>query len=219
MKLPIKKYLLAGLLVWLPLAITIWVLHWLVGLLDSVFLGMMYGLESVIPVGGVNPVAGLRDVPGLGVGLILLLLLLTGALVSNVAGRWVVRQWDRLFTQIPIVKSIYTSVKKVSDTLFSSNGNAFRKAVMLQYPRAGSWTIGFQTGSPSGEVAQHLDGEWMSVYVPTTPNPTSGFFLLVPCADVIELSMSVDEALTYVISMGAVAPDAQTDTKPLNPPA
>ena len=219
MKLPIKKYLLAGLLVWLPLAITIWVLHWLVGLLDSVFLGMMYGLESVIPVGGVNPVAGLRDVPGLGVGLILLLLLLTGALVSNVAGRWLVRQWDRLFTQIPIVKSIYTSVKKVSDTLFSSNGNAFRKAVMLQYPRAGSWTIGFQTGSPSGEVAQHLDGEWMSVYVPTTPNPTSGFFLMVPRADVIELSMSVDEALTYVISMGAVAPDAQTDTPPLNPPA
>ena len=218
MKLPIKKYLLAGLLVWLPLAITIWVLHWLVGLLDGVFLGMMYGLDSVISVGGVNPVAGLRDVPGLGVGLILLLLLLTGALVSNVAGRWVVRQWDRLFTQIPIVKSIYTSVKKVSDTLFSSNGNAFRKAVMLQYPRAGSWTIGFQTGSPSGEVAQHLDGEWMSVYVPTTPNPTSGFFLLVPCADVIELSMSVDEALTYVISMGAVAPDAKTDTPPLNPP-
>ena len=219
MKLPIKKYLLAGLLVWLPLAITIWVLHWLVGLLDSVFLGMMYGLESVIPVGGVNPMAGLRDVPGLGVGLILLLLLLTGALVSNVAGRWLVRQWDRLFTQIPIVKSIYTSVKKVSDTLFSSNGNAFRKAVMLQYPRAGSWTIGFQTGSPSGEVAQHLDGEWMSVYVPTTPNPTSGFFLMVPRADVIELSMSVDEALTYVISMGAVAPDAQTDTKTLTPRA
>lgn len=219
MKLPIKKYLLAGLLVWLPLAITIWVLHWLVGLLDSVFLGMMYGLDSVISIGGVNPVAGLRDVPGLGVGLILLLLLLTGALVSNVAGRWLVRQWDRLFTQIPIVKSIYTSVKKVSDTLFSSNGNAFRKAVMLQYPRAGSWTIGFQTGSPSGEVAQHLDGEWMSVYVPTTPNPTSGFFLMVPRADVIELSMSVDEALTYVISMGAVAPDAQTDTQPLNPPA
>jgi uncharacterized membrane protein len=219
MKLPIKKYLLAGLLVWLPLAITIWVLHWLVGLLDSVFLGMMYGLDSVISVGGVNPVAGLRDVPGLGVGLILLLLLLTGALVSNVAGRWVVRQWDRLFTQIPIVKSIYTSVKKVSDTLFSSNGNAFRKAVMLQYPRAGSWTIGFQTGSPSGEVAQHLDGEWMSVYVPTTPNPTSGFFLMVPRADVVELSMSVDEALTYVISMGAVAPDAPSNPKPLNPSA
>ena len=219
MKLPVKKYLLAGLLVWLPLAITIWVLHWLVGLLDSVFLGMMYGLDSVISVGGVNPVAGLRDVPGLGVGLILLLLLLTGALVSNVAGRWLVRQWDRLFTQIPIVKSIYTSVKKVSDTLFSSSGNAFRKAVMLQYPRAGSWTIGFQTGSPSGEVAQHLDGEWMSVYVPTTPNPTSGFFLMVPRADVIELSMSVDEALTYVISMGAVAPDAKTDTPPLNPSA
>ena len=207
MKLPIKKYLLAGLLVWLPLAITIWVLHWLVGLLDSVFLGMMYGLESVIPVGGVNPVAGLRDVPGLGVGLILLLLLLTGALVSNVAGRWLVRQWDRLFTQIPIVKSIYTSVKKVSDTLFSSNGNAFRQAVLIQYPRQGTWTIAFQTGTPSGEVAVHLGEGFISVYVPTTPNPTSGFFLVVPSADVIELDMSVDQALTYVISMGAVSLD------------
>ena len=217
MKLPIKKYLLAGLLVWLPLAITIWVLHWLVGLLDGVFLGLMAGLDSVIPQGGVNPAAGMREVPGLGVGMILLLLLLTGALVSNVAGRWLVRQWDRLFTQIPIVKSIYTSVKKVSDTLFSSNGNAFRKAVMLQYPRTGSWTIGFQTGSPSGEVAQQLEGEWMSVYVPTTPNPTSGFFLIVPRAEVIELSMSVDEALTYVISMGAVAPDVPVNPQTLPP--
>ena len=212
MKLPIKKYLLAGLLVWLPLAITIWVLHWLVGLLDGVFLGMMYGLDSFIPVGGVNPVAGLRDVPGLGVGLILLLLLLTGALVSNVAGRWLVRQWDRLFTQIPIVKSIYTSVKKVSDTLFSSNGNAFRKAVLLQYPRQGTWTIAFQTGAPQGEVQTHLGEGFMSVYVPTTPNPTSGFFLLVSAADVIELDMSVDEALTYVISMGAVSPTALPTT-------
>ena len=208
MKLPIKKYLLAGLLVWLPLAITIWVLHWLVGLLDGVFLGMMYGLDSVISVGGVNPVAGLRDVPGLGVGLILLLLLLTGALVSNVAGRWVVRQWDRLFTQIPIVKSIYTSIKKVSDTLFSSNGNAFRKAVLVQFPLPGSWTIAFQTGSPAGEVAEHLGSDYMSVYVPTTPNPTSGYFLVVRRSEVRELNMSVDQALTYVISMGAVAPDA-----------
>ena len=208
MKLPIKKYLLAGLLVWLPLAITIWVLHWLVGLLDGVFLGMMYGLDSVISVGGVNPVAGLRDVPGLGVGLILLLLLLTGALVSNVAGRWLVRQWDRLFTQIPIVKSIYTSVKKVSDTLFSSNGTAFRQALLVQYPHAGSWTIGFQSGVASGEVASKLGDDYISVYVPTTPNPTSGFFLLMQRKDVIELELSVDEALTYVISMGAVAPSS-----------
>jgi uncharacterized membrane protein len=117
-----------------------------------------------------------------------------------------VKQWDKLFTNIPIVKSIYTSVKKVSDTLFSSNGNAFRKALLIQYPRSGAWTIAFQTGTPTGEVSQNLGEGFISVYVPTTPNPTSGFFLLVPSADVVELDMSVDEALTYVISMGAVSP-------------
>ena len=215
----LKKYILAGLLVWLPLAITLWVLSWLVGALDGILANVLYGLGSVLPQVHTNALQQFNGIKGLGVVMVFLVLVLTGALASNVAGRWMVKQWDKLFTHIPIVKSIYTSVKKVSDTLFSSNGNAFRKAVMLQYPRAGSWTIGFQTGSPSGEVGQHLDGEWMSVYVPTTPNPTSGFFLMVPRADVIELSMSVDEALTYVISMGAVAPDAQTDTPPLNPPA
>jgi len=130
-----------------------------------------------------------------------------------VAGRWWVRQWDRLFTHIPIVKSIYTSVKKVSDTLFSDSGNAFRQALLVQYPRQGVWTIGFQTGTPSGEVARHLGEDWMSIYVPTTPNPTSGFFLVVPRSEVIVLDMSVDEALTYVISMGAVAPGAQVSPK------
>jgi len=100
-----------------------------------------------------------------------------------------------------------TASKKFQIRFFSSNGNAFRKAVLVQYPRVGSWTIGFQTGTPQGEVVDHLPGEYMSIYVPTTPNPTSGFFLLMPCADVIELKMSVDEALTYVISMGAVPPD------------
>ena len=107
---------------------------------------------------------------------------------------------------IPIVKSIYNSVKKVSDTLFSSNGNAFRTALLVQYPRAGCWTIAFQTGTPGGEVQSHLGADFVSVYVPTTPNPTSGFFLMLPKADVVELNMSVDQALTYVISMGSVAP-------------
>ena len=203
----IKKYIFAGLLVWLPLAITLWVLSWLVGAMDGIFANVLFGLSSVLPLAVSDSLQHLLQIRGLGVVLVFLVLISTGAFASNVAGRWLVNQWDKLFTHIPIVKSIYTSVKKVSDTLFSSNGNAFRKAVLVQYPRQGAWTVAFQTGTPSGEVATHIGAGHISVYVPTTPNPTSGFFLLVPATDVIELSMSVDEALTYVISMGAVSPD------------
>jgi uncharacterized membrane protein len=207
---PFKKYLLTGLMVWLPLAITIWVLLQLIGALDGVLGGLLSGLGAVTPNSTAALISQLRNIPGLGVVVLATTLLVTGALVSNVAGRWWLRQLDKLFTHIPIFKSIYNSVKKVSDTLFSSNGNAFRKAMLVQYPRPGCWTIAFQTGVPMGEVASQLGPDFVSVYVPTTPNPTSGFFLMLPRADVIELDMSVDQALTYVISMGSVAPNAAT---------
>lgn len=202
----IRKHLITGLLVWLPLTITVWVLLWVLGLMDGLFSWLLGLSQAVLPAGMHEGIESLRGVPGLGVISLLLVLWLTGLFVANIFGQWFVRQWDRLLHQIPIVKSIYSSVKQVSDTLFSSSGNAFREAVLVQYPRAGSWTIAFVTGAPSGEVARHLGAPHVSVYVPTTPNPTSGFFLMMPRADVVPLAMSVDEALKYIISMGVVAP-------------
>ena len=203
----LKKLFIAGLLVWLPLTITIWVLWQLLSVFDGIFRAVIGAIDALAP--SLQPVLDrLVQTPGLGVVVVLGAIVLTGLLVANIVGQWWLRQWDALIARIPIVKSIYSSVKQVSDTLFSSNGNAFRQAVMLQYPRAGSWTIGFVTGVPSGEVARRLPGEHISVYVPTTPNPTSGFFLMIPRSEVVELAMSVDEALKYVISMGVVAPPA-----------
>ncbi len=201
-----KKYLIAGLLSWLPLAITVWVLSWLYGTLNGVFETLLSTSQALLPESMHAGLERLRHMPGLGVVMMALGLLLTGIFAANFVGQWWLRQWDRLMGNIPIVKSIYSSVKQVSDTLFSSSGNAFREAVLVQYPRQGSWTIAFVTGKPSGEVASHLPEDMVSVYVPTTPNPTSGFFLMMPRADVHVLGMSVDEALKYVISMGVVAP-------------
>ncbi len=204
-----KKYLIAGLLTWMPLAITIWVMLWVVGLMDGMFNGVLGLFDTLVP-----GLAKLKDIPGLGVLVTLALMLLTGMFVTNIFGQWWVHQWDRLLNRIPIVKSIYSSVKQVSDTLFSSSGNAFREAVLVQYPREGSWTIAFVTGRPSGEVAAHLVGEHVSLYVPTTPNPTSGFFLMMPKSSIKPLDMSVDEALKYIISMGVVAPPAGAVAQP-----
>jgi uncharacterized membrane protein len=202
----VKKYLIAGLLVWLPLAVTIWVLHAALGLLDGVFGAVLNATQAMLPDAASARIETLRRIPGLGVLVMLAGLLLTGVFATNMVGQWSLRQGARALNKIPIVKSIYSSVKQVSDTLFSSSGNAFREAVLVQYPRQGSWTIAFVTGRPGGETALYLKDDYLSLYVPTTPNPTSGFFLMVRRADIIELEMSVDEALKYIISMGVVVP-------------
>jgi uncharacterized membrane protein len=208
----LRKYLVAGLLAWLPLAITIWVLAQILDVVNGVFGSLLAALALVVPASLRDGLLELRHVPGLGLVILAGGLLLTGVFVANIFGQWLLGQWDRVLSHIPIVKSIYSSVKQVSDTLFSSSGNAFREAVLVQYPHAGSWTIAFVTGTPSGEVGCHLDGEHTSIYVPTTPNPTSGFFLIVPTADIRPLHMTVDEALKYIISMGTVAPMPHPDS-------
>jgi uncharacterized membrane protein len=213
----LRKYLVAGLLVWLPLAITIWVLAQILDVVNGVFGSVLSAVALVAPQSLRDAVLELRHVPGLGVVLLTVGLLVTGVSVANIFGQFWLRQWDRLLNSIPIVKSIYSSVKQVSDTLFSSSGNAFREAVLVQYPHAGSWTIAFVTGSPSGEVACHLDEEHVSLYVPTTPNPTSGFFLMMPRTMIKPLAMSVDEALKYIISMGTVAPAPMAPCDPIDP--
>ena len=193
-----KRYLIAGLLVWAPLGITIWVLHFLVTTLDQTL--------AVLPENW-NPdrLIGYH-IPGLGVLLSFLILLATGVVAANILGARLILVWEALLGRIPVVKSIYSSVKQVSDTLLSDKGNAFRKALLVEFPREGSWTIGFLTGAPDRSVAPHLPGDHVSVYVPTTPNPTGGYFLMLPRSRVRELDMSVDEALKYIISMGVAAP-------------
>jgi uncharacterized membrane protein len=208
----VKKYLLAGLLVWFPLAITVWVLSAAWMAINNLFAWGLQASRVLFPASAQSTLAQLSNIPGIGIVIIVLGLVLTGMFATNMVGQWWLRQGSRVLNKIPIFKSIYSSVKQVSDTLFSSSGNAFRQAVLVPYPHAGTWTIAFVTGKPSGEAAQQLatkvSGDWISVYVPTTPNPTSGFFLMVPRASVMELQMSVDEALKYVISMGVVSPPA-----------
>lgn len=196
-----KRYFITGLLIWVPLVITMWVMNLLVSTMDQTLLLLPPAMQTEKWLG--------MHIPGLGVLLTLVVVFLTGLLAANFIGQRMVLFWEGVLARIPVVNSIYNGVKQVSDTLFSPTGQAFRKALLVQYPRQGSWTIAFQTGAPGGDVANHLSGDFVSVYVPTTPNPTSGFFLMMPKADVIELEMSIDEALKYVISMGVVAPGSK----------
>lgn len=206
-----RKYIVTGLLIWVPLVITLWVLNLIVSTMDQSLQWLPQQWQPQALFG--------RAVPGLGVVLTLVVLLVTGLLARNIIGERLVGVWESLLGRIPIVRSIYSSVKQVSDTILSPNGQAFRKALLVQYPRAGAWTIAFQTGSPVEEVRRRIPGDMVSVYVPTTPNPTSGFFLMLPRSDVIELDMSVDEALKYVVSMGSVGPPEKPGAARTDAPA
>lgn len=193
-----RKYIITGLLIWIPLVITLWVLDLIVTTLDQ-------SLLLLPPEWRTESFLGFH-VPGLGVILTLVIVLVTGVLATNFLGARLVHLWNGTLHRIPVVNSIYSSVKQISDTLFSSSGQAFRKALLVQWPREGMWTIAFLTGRPGGDVMQHLQGDYVSVYVPTTPNPTGGYFVMMQRQDVIELDMSVDTALKYIISMGVVSP-------------
>jgi uncharacterized membrane protein len=202
----LRKYFITGLLTLVPLFITIWVIRSVIGAMDQSLLLLPLGWRPEALFG--------RHVPGVGTILTLLIVLLTGVLARNFIGNYVLAGWEALLNRIPIVNSIYSSVKQVSDTLFSSDGNAFRTAVLVQYPRAGLWTIGFVTGTPAASVQEHLKGDFVNIYIPTTPNPTSGFFLMVARTEIVELDMSVDVALKHIVSMGVVAPEVMPTKTP-----
>ncbi|OGA56662.1 MAG: hypothetical protein A3G81_23490 [Betaproteobacteria bacterium RIFCSPLOWO2_12_FULL_65_14] len=193
-----KKYLITGLLIWIPLVITLWVLKAIVDLLDQSLLLLPIELRTESWLG--------VHIPGLGAILTIVIVLVTGIFATNFFGAQLVEIWHAILHRIPVVNSIYSSVKQISDTLFAPSGQAFRKALLVQWPREGMWTIAFLTGTPGGGVGKHLPPDCLAVYVPTTPNPTSGYFVIVQRKDVIELDMTVDQALKYIISMGVVPP-------------
>jgi len=205
----------AGLLVWLPLGATFFVIRLLVTWMDGslLLLPEAYRPDSLLGF----------HIPGLGVVLSLLILLLTGLVAANLFGRKLVGQWERILSRIPLVRSVYSAVKQLVETMLSGNGNAFRKVVLVEFPRRGMWTLAFLTGEAQCAVHQATGGEVVSVYIPTTPNPTGGYFALVPREDLRELDLSVDDGLKMLLSMGAVNPQprevleaelAEVETKP-----
>lgn len=192
-----KKYLLTGLLILVPLVVTLWVLNLIVGTMDQVLLLLPEHVR--------------RDnivfrIPGIGVVLTIAVVFVVGLLAHNFIGRQLVAGWESLLARIPIVRSIYSSVKQVSDTIFSPQGQAFRKAVLVEWPRKDAWTIGFIVGAPGDEIGDAIGRDFETVYVPTTPNPTSGYLAIVSTTQLRDLAMSVDEALKFVISLGVVSP-------------
>ena len=195
---PLRKYFITGLLIWIPLVITIWVLTVIVGTMDQSL--------RVLP-RAIHPETLLGfNIPGVGALLTLLVVFLTGLVTANIIGQRLIRFWEALLARIPVVKSIYYSVKQVSDTLFSGSGEAFRKVLLVHYPHPDAWSVAFQTGTPARQIGDLLDDEHVSVFIPTAPSPVNGFFFFVKKSETIELDISVDDALKYIVSMGVVPP-------------
>lgn len=195
---PLKRYFITGLLIWIPLAITVWVLTAIVGTMDQSLRLLPEALHPQRLLG--------FNIPGAGTLLTLLVIFLTGLITANIIGQKLVRFWEGLLARIPIVKSIYYSVKQVSDTLFSGSGEAFRKVLLVRYPHPEAWSVAFQTGMPARQIGELLPDEHVSVFIPTAPSPVNGFFFFVKKSETIELDISVDDALKYIVSMGVVPP-------------
>ncbi|RDH89113.1 MAG: hypothetical protein DIZ77_16405 [endosymbiont of Seepiophila jonesi] len=202
----LRRYLVAGLLVWLPLGATFFVVRLLVRWMDNSLLlvPQAYRPENLLGFA----------IPGLGVVLTLIILLFTGLVAANLFGRKLVSLWERVLARIPLVRSVYSAVKQLVETMLSDGGQSFRKVLLVEFPRRGLWTLAFQTGTDQGEAQKKTGRDVINVYIPTTPNPTGGYFVLVPREDVQELDMSVDDGLKMLLSMGAVVPDHQPTDAP-----
>ena len=206
----LRRYLLTGLILWVPLGFTIFVFQFFIGYMDQ--------LVTLFPMAWQPKQLVGFNIPGLGVIMCVLILLFTGFLASNLLGRQLLALGDELLEHIPLVRSVYSAAKQISETMFSNQGKAFRKVVLIRYPQKETWSLAFQTGDTLGELNAKVPGNMISVYVPTTPNPTSGFLLMVPPEDVIELEMSVDDALKMIISLGVYVPPWPKPHPPMEPP-
>ena len=206
----LRKYLVAGILVWLPLGVTVLVVKLFVDLMDRTLLliPVEYTPENLLGF----------SIPGFGVFLSLVIILVTGMIAANFLGSRLVSLWEFILSRIPVIRSVYSAVKQLTETLVSPSGESFRKVLMVEYPRRGLWTLAFQTGVDIGEAQLKTGEDVVNVYVPTTPNPTSGFFLMIPKKDVIELDMSVDEGLKMIISMGVMVPTPELTQDSANKP-
>lgn len=194
----LRNYFISGLLFWIPLGLSIVVIKFFLELINDI-VPPEYLPEALFNLEG--------SIPGSGIVWVILILIITGALVSNFIGKKLVELWEKLLNRIPGFRGIYKALKQLSDTVLSPTGNSFKKALLIEYPRKGLWTIAFQTGNYQGEIANKIGEEIINIYVPTTPNPTSGFFIMLPKTEAIELDMSVDEAFKLIISTGVVEPN------------